>query len=634
MFWPANAEEVKAGYKRLYEEAERLRAQYVDLQARIKKRDSVEARRRRLQDWLIHGLSHKDSVAVDELHHHPLEPRVQHAFNCMMLDQRGDEGKLMRRFLDMQHTHRDRMTPPAVLHFTGVMIGQVLKTYSLDEKIVRILRVYIDRLVFPRIPEAMIALITAEEKEDSRQLTAKLGWLRTLTPKLLNMDDELVPPGYVHDPNYQPLLGTPSTAEAPASDSAPAPTAQPQQQPGQDGHGEDGAQLKRMVPDTFPYADAINTLSALNDDAVPADIFFHVVQAVRLVFQTAKLYTRQNREARARLTSRELTYKDPFAKFMTKLVEESGRQAEELERKDSEEKERKAAEAAKEAEARRAAAALAVASVVPGSAPKPAASDPLADLNPLAPPPQPATASTAATANLAPAATQPTPTTPQKLDHPLANHHAAPPSLSPTASADPLLPHTAPAPVPSLPVPPAPIAERPAEDVVINADMLLPLMPWLIIHAQVAGLQCKMGQAKRFIAKELFETGEAAYCYQQVEGAVYWLQQLTKDNIGQQSGQQHPDSEQKEPHLSLSSPGVRAPEADRVSSPGMSMQSPSANMLSPNSRGNGPNNLTSSVSLDDGLRRRGTQEDVFEDLLQRSTDAEPPALPPLTPGQS
>ena len=657
MFWPQNAEEVKASYKRLYEEAERLRAQYIDMQARMKKRDTVEVRRRKLQDWLIRGLTHKDTVAVDEFHHHPLDPRVQQPFNNMMMDQRGDEGKLMRRFLDMQTTHRDRMTPPAIQHFVGVMIGQVLKSYSLDEKTVGILRVYIDRLVFPRIPEAMNALISTEEREESRLLTAKLPWLRTLTPKQLNMDEELVPPGYVHDPNYQPLLtplGADDNAAAPAA--APQPQAQPQQpqqqQQQQEAHSDDGTQPKRMVPDTFPYADAINTLSQLNEDAVPADIFFHVVQSVRLVFQTAKVYTRQNREARARATSRALTYSDPFAKFMTKLVEDSGKEAEELERKDAEDKERKAQEAAKEAEARRAAAALAVASVVPGSAPRAAVSapgaavsDPLAELNPLAPPsPTAAPPITSTVPSVAATGSQPAPVTPQKLDHPLAPHHISP-SVSPTGAVDPLLPHTAPAPIPSLPIPPAHIPERPAEDVVINADMLLPLMPWLVIHAQVPQMQCKMGQAKRFIAKELFEIGEAAYCYQQVEGAVYWLQQLNQANLGQGGQQQqHAHDEQKErqpqqPHsnkteLQLSSPTQRSAEADRVSSPAVSMQSPSANQLSPNSRGPGAPNLTSSVSLDDGLRRRGTQDDVFEDLLERPANAEPPPLLPLSPGQS
>ena len=230
MFWPANAEEVKASCKRLYEEAERLRVQYMDLQARMKKRETVEVRRRKLQEWLIRGLVHKDTVAADDFHHHPLDPRVQHPFNNLMMDQRGEEGKLMRRFLDMQSTHKDRMTPPAIQHFIGVMIGQVLKSYTLDEKTVSILRVYIDRLVFPRIPEAMSALVTAEEKEDSRQLAAKLPWLRTLTPKLLNMDDELVPPGYAHDPKYQPLLTPPGAAETSAPDAAPvSPTAQSQQ---------------------------------------------------------------------------------------------------------------------------------------------------------------------------------------------------------------------------------------------------------------------------------------------------------------------------------------------------------------------------------------------------------------------
>ena len=652
MFWPPNAEEVKASYKRLYEEAERLRVQYMDMQARMKKRDSVEVRRRKLQEWLIRGLVHKDTVAADKFHHHPLDPRVQQPFNNMMMDQRGDEGKLMRRFLDMQTTHRDRMTPPAIQHFIGVMIGQVLKSYSLDEKTVGILRVYVDRLVFPRIPEAMNALITAEEREESRQLTAKLPWLRSLTPKQLNLDEELVPPGYVHDPTYQPLLTPAGAVELPAASAtsdttaAPATVPQPQTQPvlqqPQEGHNDDGTQLKRMVPDTFPYADAINTLSLLDDDLVPADIFFRVVQSVRLVFQSAKLYTRQNREARARATSRALTYKDPFAKFMTKLVESSGKEAEELERKDAEEKERKAQEVAKEAEARRAAAALAVASVVPGSAPKTAVTDPLAELNPLAPPPAAVPATSTTPASLVPPATQPVPVTPQKLDHPLAPHHTPPASASPTAAVDSLLPHTAPAPVPSLPVPPNPIPERPAEDVVINADMLVPLMLWLVIHAQVPQLQCKMGQARRFIAKELFETGEAAYSYQQVEGAVYLLQHLTEANLGQGGPpQQHAHEEHKErqqqpnrDELVLSSPGQQSTQDDRVSSPAMSMQSPSANMLSPNSRGTGAPNLTSSVSLDDGLRRRGTQDDVFEDLLQRPTNADPPPLPALSPGPS
>ena len=651
MFWPPSAEEVKANCKRLYEEAERLRVQYMDMQTRMKKRETVEVRRRKLQEWLIRGLVHKDTVAADEFHHHPFDPRVQLPFNNLMMDQRGDEGKLMRRFLDMQTTHKDRMTPPAIQHFIGVMIGQVLKSYSLDEKTVGILRVYIDRLVFPRIPEAMSALITAEEREESRQLAAKLPWLRTLTPKQLNMDEELVPPGYMHDGNYQPLYTPAGAVEAAA---APAPTAAadataapwtaphpqtqaPPQMQAQDGHTDDGMQPKRMVPDTFPYADAINTLTLLNDDTVPADIFFHVVQSVRLVFQTAKVYTRQNREARARATSRALTYSDPFAKFMTKLVEDSGKEAEELERKDAEEKERKAQEAAKEAEARRAAAALAVASVVPGSAPKAAvASDPLAELNPLNPlaPPPPAAAATtnAAGASLAPATA---PTSPQKVDHPLAPHHLSPSTAFAAAAVD-AAPHTSPAPIPSLPVPPAPIPERPAEDVVINADMLLPLMPWLVVHAQVPQLQSKMGQAKRFIAKELFEIGEAAYCYQQVEGAVYWLQQLNEDNLGQ-GGQQPPHQQEEEKErpqsqrsgVVLSSPGLQSPEADRVSSPAMNLHSPSNNMLSPNT---GAPNLTSSVSLDDGLRRRETKEDVFEDLLQRPTNAEAPPLPPLSPG--
>lgn len=46
-----------------------------------------------------------------------------------------------------------------------------------------------------------------------------------------------------------------------------------------------------------------------------------------------------------------MTYKDPFTKFMTKHVDNSGKEAEELEKKYAEEKERKRQEMLKEAEA-------------------------------------------------------------------------------------------------------------------------------------------------------------------------------------------------------------------------------------------------------------------------------------------
>ena len=103
---------------------------------------------------------------------------------------------------------------------------------------------------------------------------------------------------------------------------------------------------------------------------------------------------------------------------------------------------------------------------------------------------------------------------------------------------------------------------------------------------------------------------------------MYWLQQLTEANLAQGGApQQHAHDE-----LTLSSP--RQTQGDNLNSPA-NMHSPSTNLLSPNTAG-----LTSSASVDDGLRRRGTQDDVFGDLLQRPTNAPPPALPPLSPGQS
>ena len=675
MFWPSDADDTKALCKRLYEETKRLEAQYVEMQAKMKKRDSLEVRRKRVQDWLRKGLSMQDTIKADPFHHHPLDVKTQLQFNQLMLDQRGEEGKLMRRFLDMQTTHRARMQAPAILHFTDYLIASVIKSYTLDERTEPIIRLYAYRLIFPRIPEAVAALITPEERAQCRQLANKIAWLRTLTPQQLGIEEENVPPDFAHDPAYQPLAappgsqpdlaspraapderkeptsatapapaptdggnssappppGTPGTpaGAAPASAAptpfAPSPTSHPELfSPPAQRVEDEAAAPRKMVPDSFPYADAINMLALLSYDVVPFDMFFRVVSAVRLVHQYHKTYTRANREAKARAQARALTYDDPFTSFMTKLVDESNRKADDMDRKDEEERkqrETKEAEVKRQQEAHHrhsnstGAAAPAPPSPNTTSLPPPAADPALPPLDPPAVSP----ASNGASDHLPPpassASANPTPSTvslgqqasPQKaFDHPLAAHHLAPP---PTASSE--LPFTSPAPVPSLPSPAPPIPERPQEETPLNADQLTPLCVWIVIHANVPSLPARLGQVQRFVREDWRQFGEAGYSYCQVETAAYYLEQLTEATLGQvRAGDD-----------SMHPPGVGEAVHDRVSSPALQVESPSGNMLSP---GVGP---THSVSMD-GLRRRGTQDDVFADLLTRQTNAELPALEP------
>ena len=695
MFWPADADDTKALCKRLYEETKRLEAQYVELQAKLKKRESLEVRRKKVQDWLMRGLVHKDTIKADAFHHHPLDAKVQAQFTNLMLDQRGEEGKLMKRFLDMQVTHRSRMQAPAILHFTDYMIGSMLKSYALDERTEPILRIYTYRLIFPRIPEAMSALITAEERDKVRQLAAKIAWLRTLTPKQLGIEEENIPPDFVHDSHYTPLAAPPgslpdlasprtsptgeekkegplsslepSTAPPPAaSASSPTPGTSATATAGASTPGatapgaaptpaaaaapftpsaashpelfsphpprvEDDLTPRKMVPDSFPYADAINQLALLSYDVVPFDMFFRVVQAVRLVHQYHKQYTRANREARARAQTRALTYDDPFTSFMTKLVDESNRKAEELDRRDEEEKERRTKEA-KEAELKKQQDAAAAAhhrhtSSVGGAAPPSPLASLITTTDPPLPPLDPLTASATNPAGATddPSAVSPATaggapssnllSTPQKtMDHPLAPHHLNTP---PTPSEP--LHFTSPAPVPSLPAPAPVIPERPQEETPLNADQLTPLCVWIVIHANVPSLPARLGQIQRFVPQDWRQFGEAGYSFCQVETAAYYVEHLTEDTLGHvRAGEDGLiGGAGGLPPPSLTDAVIGIP--DRVSSPAVAKESPSGNMLSP---GRGP---THSASMD-GLRRKGTQDDVFSDLLERDNNVPPPTL--------
>ena len=695
MFWPAEAEETKAVCKRLYDESKRLEAAYLELQSKMKRRDSEEVRRKRLQDWLMRGLQTRDSLQVDGFHHHPVDPRVQQLFNQCMADQRGDEGKCMRRFLDMQLTHRERMKPAAILHFISVMLGQILRTYTLDERTIPILRVYTERFIFPRIPDALAALITPEERENSRQLSHKLPWLRSLAPAQLGMDEENIPPDYAHDTAYVPLIVPPGAASSPNSQSQPAqPAAEEKKEEaasstappaassaapaasdaaasnGQPAAGsapsaasganpgagaeltsphpprseDDAAQARKMVADSFPYADAINTLAQLNWDVVPFDMFFRVVSAVRLVHAAHKQYKRANREARARAQSRALTYDDPFTNFMTRLVDESGKSAEELERKDAEEREKRLKEQ-REAELKKLAEAaaahkqqhspqtaspspLAAATASSAASFSPSRPDGVAAAETTAALPASSAADgehlsvPAADGSAGPAAAgAAAPSTPVKFDHPLAPHHLAPP-----APAEPL--HvSSPSPVPSIPAPSPSIPEREVEETPLNADQLTPLCEWIVIHANVPSLPAKLGQVIRFVPGDWIRFGEAGYSFCQVESAVLYLEQLTPDTLGnpQRLPDEDKDDGQQAQRPAGPAAGDGADAASRSAAAAGTAAPASASALSAEQAANGPGPKYSR-SMDDGLNRRGGGEDPFAGLLP------PDAAPPPTDG--
>ena len=483
----------------------------------------------------------------------------------MMCDQRGEEGKLVQRFMQMQITHAARMTPNAIRNFLNVLVDCTMKSYSLDEKLLQIVRLFTERLIFPRIPNAMNALVTTDEKDKCVILAKKMHWLRSLTPQQLDMPDELVPIGYQHK-EYTPLFNPPGEykpqaspvdntpliphnehtnvntqlhqqhqqhsrhdnqgALVPVIPTSPLPTITPPTitpPTAEDSHHDDSTQTvtvtttsassstsgdtlsvesaplveaqspttgaiafqfpvskplamfeqfpaqnkmtddvvpTQMVDLTVPYADAINILTQLNHDLVPADMYFHCVQAVRQVFisakQIAKTHRQREREQRA-------------ADIVAAHLNETNSHATETKTGNATDTTRRSSDAQSKA----------------GNGTESHSTEtPLADV-------LPSTTSSSEAASLLPAAGSASDTT------------------------DPV----------------AATALQPVDDINLNADNLVPLMIWLVIHANVPNIHQYFGHIERFIPGDLRNFGEAGMCSSMVESAIYHVQNLTPETL-------------------------------------------------------------------------------------------------------
>jgi len=245
----------------LNEKVGQLGFAYNELRKRALREESYAERHKRLQDLIQKGVEHQPATRkLGDRYYHACNPHLQGQFRTMIADERTPEGQLLRQWREMLNdAGASNISPEAIEAFIQHLVLDMLKRYNLPRdpelQVIPSLRLYVDRLVFPRVKDVLYHMETSREREGDLTLQRKCHWLRRLSEAQCEIE---------------PIFRQP-----PDLDQSKFP-----------------AHLRPSLPkwEKLPYGYAIESLSKLRNELVPSDIFHRILQSVRSIYDLATIY--------------------------------------------------------------------------------------------------------------------------------------------------------------------------------------------------------------------------------------------------------------------------------------------------------------------------------------------------------
>ncbi|XXQ39713.1 VPS9 domain-containing protein [Plasmodiophora brassicae] len=269
-----------------------LEAQYEDLQKQSSRLETLGERQLKLNNLVKMGLEDATTVQVQSrgFYYHRPDRTAQTAFNRLMLDERQRVGQLIKQWMtllrDALKSPNRRVTVEAVDAFVEYLVKFLIRSYSITpaDQASPALRLYVNRMIFPRIVRTTTRLQTVAELERDQQFRRKVRWMWRLTQKDLGILPEFrgpheydlaaPPPGLMTSPlAVSSRVTTPRTSNLSSNDDI-GPTTQ-----------------TISLPPDFPFVNAIVTLSLLDNQCVPTDMLYTLVQTVSSIQTACREYS-------------------------------------------------------------------------------------------------------------------------------------------------------------------------------------------------------------------------------------------------------------------------------------------------------------------------------------------------------
>eukprot|EP00002_Diphylleia_rotans_P021233 TRINITY_DN4137_c0_g1_i12.p1 TRINITY_DN4137_c0_g1~~TRINITY_DN4137_c0_g1_i12.p1 ORF type:complete len:1176 (+),score=249.60 TRINITY_DN4137_c0_g1_i12:42-3569(+) len=135
--------------------------------------------------YIIQQTSHQKDICF-----HEEDSKLQEMFNKCILDERTPEGRKLRRLFDyLQDKGKDDISPEEVVGFLEEFLNTFLKEFNIeDETQQSIMRLYLNRAVFPRLLSFCRRFETPDDIQSDKKLCANLRSMRNLPISSMEID--------------------------------------------------------------------------------------------------------------------------------------------------------------------------------------------------------------------------------------------------------------------------------------------------------------------------------------------------------------------------------------------------------------------------------------------------------------
>eukprot|EP00002_Diphylleia_rotans_P034248 TRINITY_DN7342_c0_g1_i2.p1 TRINITY_DN7342_c0_g1~~TRINITY_DN7342_c0_g1_i2.p1 ORF type:complete len:478 (+),score=80.73 TRINITY_DN7342_c0_g1_i2:305-1738(+) len=146
---------------------------------------TFEYRQRSLRDIIENTPVHNA-----DLGYHDLDPSLQDKFEKCIMDERFYEGKKIYQLLNFLETKRPgQVEPDEVVTFLEDFTSEIVKNFGISHPSdASIIRLYLDRSIYPRLIRFCRQFEGSDEAERDIQLAKNLRWIRSLPPQKLDVN--------------------------------------------------------------------------------------------------------------------------------------------------------------------------------------------------------------------------------------------------------------------------------------------------------------------------------------------------------------------------------------------------------------------------------------------------------------